>query len=68
MSDNALDVTEAVSHGTRHLRDTLLKETDFWALSDVTMTDEMRAYRQALRDLPDQQGFPHNVVWPTKPE
>ncbi|NBK26426.1 MAG: hypothetical protein EOM68_31005 [Spirochaetia bacterium] len=26
---------------------------------------EARAYRQALRDIPDQAGFPYDVVWPT---
>ena len=34
----------------RDVRDTLLKETDHFALSDVTMTDEMKTYRQKLRD------------------
>ena len=51
----------------RIVRDTLLAETDWWANSDVTMTDEQRAYRQALRDIPLQEGFPTNIVWPTKP-
>jgi hypothetical protein len=36
----------------RNQRNILLKETDFYSLSDVTMSDEMKAYRQALRDLP----------------
>lgn len=48
-------------------RDTLLKETDVWALSDRTMTAEQTAYRQALRDIPDQSGFPTDITWPTKP-
>ena len=52
----------------RERRNTLLAETDWWANSDVTMTDEQRAYRQALRDIPLQEGFPHSVTWPTKPE
>jgi hypothetical protein len=38
--------------GLRDHRNRLLKETDFYSLSDVTMTSEMKAYRQALRDLP----------------
>ena len=45
----------------------LLLETDVWALSDRTMTAEQTAYRQALRDITDQAGFPANVTWPTKP-
>lgn len=52
----------------RATRDTLLKETDHFALSDVTMTDAMKTYRQALRDVPQQSEFPDNITWPTKPE
>ena len=51
----------------RNKRDQLLKETDWMALSDVTMSSEMTYYRQALRDITDQTGFPYSVVWPTKP-
>ena len=51
----------------RALRDSLLAATDWTANSDVTMSDEMRAYRQALRDVPSQAGFPDNVTWPVKP-
>lgn len=58
----ALDETEA-----RALRDKLLASTDWTANSDVVMSEAMRAYRQALRDLPQQAGFPQNVTWPTKP-
>ena len=52
----------------RATRDSLLKETDHFALSDVTMTDAMRTYRQALRDVPQQSEFPNTITWPTKPE
>lgn len=52
----------------RMTRDSLLKETDHFALSDVTMSAEMAAYRQALRDVPQQAGFPSTITWPTKPE
>jgi len=48
-------------------RDTLIAETDWWATSDRTMTAEQTAYRQALRDITDQDGFPTNITWPTKP-
>ena len=51
----------------REKRDQLLKETDFWGMPDVTMSDEMTAYRQALRDLPANTTDPANPVWPTKP-
>ena len=52
----------------RGLRDMLINATDWWATSDRTMTAEQTAYRQALRDVPDQAGFPTNITWPTKPE
>ena len=51
----------------REERDSLLAATDWTANSDVTMSDEMRTYRQALRDVPSQAGFPDNVTWPEKP-
>ena len=57
----------------RRQRDALLAETDFYALSDVTMSSEMQTYRQALRDLPDgasptlTDGVLGNVTFPTKP-
>ena len=52
----------------RQERDQLLAATDTWALSDRTMTAEQTAYRQALRDITGQAGFPDNITWPTKPE
>ena len=52
----------------RAKRNQLLTETDYLALSDQTMTAEMQAYRQALRDLPANTVDPANPVWPTKPE
>lgn len=51
----------------RSLRDIWLAETDWTALSDNTLTPEMAAYRQALRDITDQEGFPYEVIWPVKP-
>ncbi|MEK9986124.1 MAG: phage tail assembly chaperone [Opitutae bacterium] len=48
-------------------RNQLLAETDYLALSDSTLTDEMRTYRQALRDLPANTTDPSNPVWPIKP-
>jgi hypothetical protein len=52
----------------RNQRNRLLQDTDWMALSDNTMTPEWASYRQALRDITDQTGFPYSVVWPTKPE
>ena len=51
----------------RKNRNQLLAETDWMANSDVTMSDEWRTYRQALRDLPANTSDPANPVWPTKP-
>tara|TARA_B100000795_G_C22778174_1_gene431012 strand:- start:1425 stop:1664 length:240 start_codon:yes stop_codon:yes gene_type:complete len=45
-------------------RDNLLARTDTWALSDRTMTEAQTAYRQALRDITGQSGFPSNINWP----
>jgi hypothetical protein len=51
----------------RSKRNQLLAETDYLALADSTLTDEMRAYRQALRDLPANTADPANPVFPEKP-
>ena len=54
----------------RQKRNRLLAETDFYGNSDVTMSDDMKTYRQALRDLPDGKDTVEkceNATWPTKP-
>ena len=56
--------------GMRQDRDRLLAETDFYALSDVTMSADMTTYRQNLRDLPSGKTTKADVdgaTWPTKP-
>ena len=58
---------DAKWYDIREKRNKLLAETDFYALSDVTMTTEMSNYRQALRDLPSSTSNPDDVVFPTKP-
>jgi len=60
--------TATLAASERAKRDSLLKETDHFGLSDVTMSAEMTTYRQALRDVPQQEGFPSTITWPTKPE
>jgi hypothetical protein len=52
----------------RMSRNKLLSSTDWMALSDVTMSAEWATYRQSLRDVTGQTGFPYGIVWPTKPE
>jgi len=51
----------------RRHRDGLLADTDFYALSDVTLSDAMKNYRQALRDLPANTSDLSNITLPTKP-
>jgi len=54
----------------RSRRNTLLAATDFYALSDVTMSDDMKTYRQELRDLPsgkDTVAKCNDATFPTKP-
>ena len=62
-----LDANTAAGHRTT--RDAKLAETDFYALSDVTMSSAMTTYRQALRDLPTHDNWPNleDADWPTKP-
>ena len=66
-ADGALARAQA---SLRERRNQLLAETDFYALSDVTMSSDMQTYRQNLRDLPsgkDTVEKCENVTWPTKP-
>lgn len=49
-------------------RNKLLAETDYMALSDVTLTTEWQTYRQALRDITENYSSLSDVVWPEKPE
>ena len=54
----------------RRERDQLLAETDYHGISDLTMSDEMKAYRKALRDLPasyNNSTILGTITWPTKP-
>jgi hypothetical protein len=48
-------------------RDRLIAATDWWASSDLTMTDAQTAYRQALRDITDDANSLDEVTWPTAP-
>ena len=55
----------------REKRDELLAETDYLVMPDYPLDEERKAavlaYRQALRDVPEQAGFPRDVEWPEKP-
>ena len=54
-----------------HRRNLLLSESDYLMMIDYPISDEkkqeIKVYRQALRDIPQQDGFPDNIVWPDKP-
>ena len=60
-------VTENAWSDLRTKRTQLLTETDYLALTDATLSADMRTYRQALRDLPANTSDPANPTWPTKP-
>ena len=54
----------------RNKRDRLLAETDYLALKDITLSNDMKAYRKALRDLPatlNNTTVLQTITWPTKP-
>ena len=52
----------------REERNLRISETDWWASSDLTMSAERTAYRQALRDITKTYSSLDDVVWPDKPE
>ena len=53
----------------RTKRDALLSQSDWKQITDVPVDQAAWAtYRQALRDVPAQAGFPENIVWPVAPE
>ena len=54
----------------RNKRNSLLVETDWWASSDLTMSDAQKKYRTDLRNLPSPISDPstwEGITWPTKP-
>ena len=62
---------EVLSLDVRLERNKILSDTDHLIQSDYPISDEkkqeIKVYRQALRDIPQQDGFPENIVWPDKP-
>ena len=56
---------ESLAKAVRAKRDALIKETDFYMLPDYPNAPHgIAEYRQALRDITDQPGFPHSIQWP----
>ena len=66
-----LKTDEEYAAEARAKRNTLVAETDYLAMPDYPLPEEKRqavlAYRQALRDVPEQEGFPRQIDWPEKP-
>ena len=68
------ELDAAAASSVRAQRDSLLLEVDAiagnalrWAALDADTQAAWAAYRQALLDVPQQAGFPHDVMWPTRP-
>lgn len=59
---------EEMARQIRTKRNDLLADTDWTQVADAPVDQAAWAtYRQALRDVPEQEGFPVDVVWPEKP-
>ena len=61
-------IDKQYAENIRRQRDRLIKESDWRAVSDRKLEPEWKEYRQALRDISKQEGFPHNVEWPIDPD
>lgn len=61
------EIAEVELSSLRYQRNQKLAETDWWANSDLTMTAEQTAYRQALRDITNNYSSLDDVVWPDQP-
>lgn len=61
-----------VAKAIRAKRDNLIGETDYYLMPDYPSNsqnlEELKVYRQALRDIPKQEGFPRDVHWPDVPK
>ena len=66
-----LKTDEEYAAEAREKRNQLIAETDFMAMPDYPLPEDRKAavlaYRQALRDVPEQAGFPRQIDWPVKP-
>lgn len=63
---------QELSYTVRSQRDAKLSDTDYLVVPDYPISPEdleaVKVYRQALRDIPEQSGFPKNVQWPVEPQ
>lgn len=66
--EEAVEALAGFTFAMRMERDMKLATTDHWMLEDTApITQAQLDYRQALRNVTDQPGFPKNIVWPTPP-
>ena len=69
LTDAEYDTVLAAS--ARQKRDRLIAVTDYLVTPDYPISDDrlakVKIYRQALRDIPEQAGFPRTIIWPEKP-
>ena len=69
MTTSELRSMASTKEQIRHYRNQLLATSDWTQIADAPVDQSAWAtYRQALRDVPEQEGFPENVIWPTPPE
>jgi hypothetical protein len=70
-ADENAEMDRQAASAIRAERNTKLSECDWTQLNDTPLDNTAKVawttYRQALRDIPTQSGFPHNVIWPVKP-
>ena len=66
-TEEETNLTNAKWQEVRNQRNDLLSQSDWRALSDVTLSDAWRTYRQELRDVPNTQSDPFNITFPTPP-
>lgn len=69
LKDKFVSPRQKLSDQAREVRNQLLAESDWTQLADTpsNIKKAWKAYRQALRDLPEQEGFPNNIKWPMAP-
>ena len=69
LTDAEYDTVLAAS--ARQKRDRIIAVTDYLVTPDYPISDDrlakVKIYRQALRDIPEQAGFPRTIIWPEKP-
>jgi len=68
-SEEISDHNEQLEESNREKRNYLISQTDYFALSDITMSAAMTTYRQALRDITTHANWPNlsESDWPVKP-